>query len=1234
MIIDSQESLECVFAENDYLNILANTSIEFNPILNDSVQNINNSFILEILPSELSIGEFTITHSDSIRYTPPLDFSGLSYIDYIVCDSSGNTVNCDTAEIQVTIGFEAIEENITVNPDEELIFDPIDNDIVNPEVVTIEIITDSTTNGTVTITPEDSIIYVPDSGFVGIDTIIYVVCDTVSDPQICDTSQIIIQVLPDVFSATLDNDATKINTTLRVNILENDFILDPSQTTISIIDSTNYGTSTILDNQLVYEPFETYTGLDTLHYKICDATFTVSPLCDSTFVIITVDPEAVRDEFEVLSGQETELNPLLNDTINPAVTILEFVSTNFLNGHGIILNNGNITYTSDSNFIGSDSIMYAICDTSAEVNICDTATIYIEALPPKPIAENDYYLFSDTTLLFDILENDLYLYDSTLSLTLIEGNETNTISIVNQQLSFVPSAGFVGVDMIQYEICNIINDQTLCDTASVELLVGFELFNDSLTSTASIPVTVQPLNNDIINPDFTEISLIDSSENIDINLNNRTQTITLTPNGSFIGREDIEVEICDIGSSPKRCDTSIISIEIQATPPLARNDELEHISNTISDILPTANDIIPRPEETQIYLINTSSNSVVEILDDSILRYSANTSFLGYDTITYSICDEGYNIDLCDTATIVINVVEREIPALKDDNIKTINKGNPISIDILANDDLERAGYVSVELITYSDTNSFSFTDNVLIFETIPTFEGEDSLLYVVCDTTFTPHLCDTAKVNIYTQIDTLYIPEETHLVEVGDTLRIERELPLDLSFEIEDIDPELIVYYDTTANDWVIYPQDDFDGSDTIAVTVCDTTFIPADCESLEVHIWTIYPWVATNDSISLIKNNTANIDITENDNVNPRERITLEILTPSTAGSAILSGNQIIYTPENEFTGLDSLTYVVCDTFLAPGQCDTAKVKINVYDFEEVDLAVNDTLIIKEDSFGLLLLLSNDVTNNGIDSLYYVSELNDTTSDDLNVLLKDGDSLYITPEENWYGQCGFSYALTLDSQIIDYASLTVIVEPVNDPPQLDGPIEKDSLFNTTSKVYTNLLSNNSDIDSDSIYIANARSSAGNATSIQEGNHLNYVITSSFEEDTIFYNVCDNHSPSACIEDTLIIYLFENEKPKPTPGDIEQIIIPEAFSPNGDGMNQFFEIQGTEGFTSIRLKVFNRNGMLVYSNSDYQNDWAGENNISSLISDVPDGGYLYVLEIENSNQETTLIKGSVFIVR
>ncbi len=68
--------------------------------------------------------------------------------------------------------------------------------------------------------------------------------------------------------------------------------------------------------------------------------------------------------------------------------------------------------------------------------------------------------------------------------------------------------------------------------------------------------------------------------------------------------------------------------------------------------------------------------------------------------------------------------------------------------------------------------------------------------------------------------------------------------------------------------------------------------------------------------------------------------------------------------------------------------------------------------------------------------------------------------------------------------------------------------------------------------------------------------------------------------------------------------------IIPNVFTPNNDGFNDYFVIQNTLSW-NINLQVYNRWGNIVYQNNNYQNNWEGK--------DVADGVYYYIIVAKNN---------------
>ena len=79
-------------------------------------------------------------------------------------------------------------------------------------------------------------------------------------------------------------------------------------------------------------------------------------------------------------------------------------------------------------------------------------------------------------------------------------------------------------------------------------------------------------------------------------------------------------------------------------------------------------------------------------------------------------------------------------------------------------------------------------------------------------------------------------------------------------------------------------------------------------------------------------------------------------------------------------------------------------------------------------------------------------------------------------------------------------------------------------------------------------------------------------------------------------------------------------LFIPEVFTPDGDGKNDFFVIKGINGRT-VKITVFNRWGNKVYEVAAYDNTWNGTQNVGGLIigtNKLPQGTYYYIVEFDD----------------
>jgi gliding motility-associated-like protein len=95
----------------------------------------------------------------------------------------------------------------------------------------------------------------------------------------------------------------------------------------------------------------------------------------------------------------------------------------------------------------------------------------------------------------------------------------------------------------------------------------------------------------------------------------------------------------------------------------------------------------------------------------------------------------------------------------------------------------------------------------------------------------------------------------------------------------------------------------------------------------------------------------------------------------------------------------------------------------------------------------------------------------------------------------------------------------------------------------------------------------------------------------------------------TACADQLLIE--FENC----TTENVLDFNFPNVFTANGDGINDFFEIQNLPENTQVI--ILNRWGNVVFSSNNYQNNWAGTDTTGK---ELVDGVYTYKFKTEAGN--------------
>jgi large repetitive protein len=203
------------------------------------------------------------------------------------------------------------------------------------------------------------------------------------------------------------------------------------------------------------------------------------------------------------------------------------------------------------------------------------------------------------------------------------------------------------------------------------------------------------------------------------------------------------------------------------------------------------------------------------------------------------------------------------------------------------------------------------------------------------------------------------------------------------------------------------------------------------------------------------------------------------------------------------------------------------------------------------------------------------------------------------------------------------NYSKDTINVEVAKAPIASDDAL---LLTNGQTQAIINILAN--DFIQGPLYsisLLNAPN-VGRVSNIESGTPQYSVRGGYFGADFFTYLLCNEYCENLCDTATVFIDIPFDEDYKAPP-------LPNAITPNGDGLNDFLEFELLEDPGTIypdnELLIFNRWGDIVYRARPYNNDWSGRGNDGK---ELPHGTYYYVLRLNIS--EGIILKGDVTILQ
>ncbi|WP_344789462.1 DUF7507 domain-containing protein, partial [Postechiella marina] len=374
-----------------------------------------------------------------------------------------------------------------------------------------------------------------------------------------------------------------------------------------------------------------------------------------------------------------------------------------------------------------------------------------------------------------------------------------------------------------------------------------------------------------------------------------TGAITFTPLATFTNDPTvISYNVEDNDGNVSNDATVTITYVIVTT------DAINDVNNTFVDVAVNGN-VITNDEDAEgdtqtvsSYDPLSTSGGTVTMSPNGDYIYTPPTGFIGTDTFTYTVCDDG-TPQACDTATVTIDVFEdpnadvNEVVANND--TATTESGSPVDVVVLANDlDPEGDTFTVTPGSVSTPTNGtvVENADGTITYTPNAGFEGEDVFTYEVCDSG-SPQACDTATVTV--TVDPADADNDTYANDDAYNGNPNADITGNLldndtdpegntqtitSTPVDDVDNGTLVLNPDGTFTYTPYPG--FTGTDSFVYEVCDDG-TPTVCDQATVYI-TVNPIV--NPMIELLK--TASVDAGIDNHINEGDIITYTFTVENT--------------------------------------------------------------------------------------------------------------------------------------------------------------------------------------------------------------------------------------------------------------------------------------------------------------------------------------------------------------
>lgn len=921
-------------------------------------------------------GTLQVFADGSYLYTPGADWNGSIAIGYTIADGNMGGTAQGTFTLTVSPVVDVQNDVYIAHAGQNIVADVLSNDTFRNADKKVTAVSQPA-HGNVTLTANNTLLYVPQKGYVGTDSYAY----TVTSGGVTETATVTVIMTNTVpgtgnFFATTpeDVDATgNILTTLR----------DPDGDPIAVsgftVNNVSYsvgqratiaGAGTfIIDaaGNYTFTPVSDWNGkVPTIDITVSDGNMGGT---NRASLDITVTPMAdiVNDTATTHAGKAITLDVLANDAFENSARSITATSTPL---HGTVAIVGNqLVYTPIAGYVGTDTFTYTV--TSG--GVIETATVVVSMTNTAPASRDVSLSTAEDNVLRDRVSgtdpdgDPLVLSGFTLDGIGYSAGQTARVEAGTLTMSadgswvFTPAADWNGVVPLASYTLSDGNTGTTSSSLRISVIPVADAVNDTAVTHTNNGIVIPVLDNDLFSNmqqvsivagrpvDGSILSISDQGGQIQVLADN---TLRYQPPFNFVGTdtftytvrsyngvvETATVTILVTNSRPGTLDDrqslaedSTLSGRFNATDP--EGDVLRVVSFNAGD-----QTLVMGSDTTRTLTLAGTGTLVVNA--DLTWRFTPVADWNGkVPEIAYTVTDGKPGGETSGKLTLIVTPVSDA----RSDSV-SLHAGQADTRDLLANDTFSNSDR-RVTSVTQGQHGSVNINaDGTVTYTPVSSYVGQDTYTYTVTSggvtETATVVVTITNTPPVVPALTTLSGSEDTVLSgsvlsnasdpDATDILRVESwNLPGETaphSIGTPYMIPGLGTFTLQASGQFTFVPVADWNGSvPTITFMVSDGHQNGLVSGLLDLTIVPVGDIAA--DSVSVHAGKPLIIDALKNDNFENPDRLIVSLGNPL-HGLASIQNGQVVYLPDAGYVGADSFTYTV----LSGGRSETATITIDV--------------------------------------------------------------------------------------------------------------------------------------------------------------------------------------------------------------------------------------------------------------------------------------------------------------